>query len=155
MTPAIQQLKQQKITYEVLQYQHDVNSSAYGLEVVEKLKLNAESVFKTLVLCTDSQQLVVALVPVSNKLNLKALAKSVKAKKVAMADIKKVENTTGYILGGVSPIGQKKRLLTIIDSSAKKFTTLYVSGGKRGLEIALSPSDLAQLTKALFAQICD
>ena len=155
MTPATQQLKQKKIPYEILQYQHDVNSTAYGLEVVEKLQLNAETVFKTLVLCTDTQQLVVALVPVSSQLNLKALAKALKVKKVAMADIKKVENTTGYILGGVSPIAQKKRLPTIIDNSAKNFEIIYVSGGKRGLEIALSPVDLAQLTQANFAKISD
>jgi len=155
MTPAIQKLKQQKVSYEILQYQHEVNSAAYGLEVVEKLKLNAEQVFKTLVVITDSQQLVVALVPVSGKLNLKAIAKTLVVKKVKMAQVKQVENSTGYILGGVSPLGQKKALRTIIDNSAKDFKLVYISGGKRGLEVALNPNDLAKISQARFADISD
>jgi len=155
MTPAIQKLKQQKVSYEILQYQHEVNSAAYGLEVVEKLKLNAEQVFKTLVVITDSQQLVVALVPVSGKLNLKAIAKTLVVKKVKMAEVKQVENSTGYILGGVSPLGQKKALRTIIDNSAKDFKLVYISGGKRGLEVALNPNDLAKISQARFADISD
>jgi len=153
MTPAIQKLKQQKIAHEILHYQHDLTSTAYGLEVVEKLDLNAEQVYKTLVVTTENKQLAVALVPVSSKLNLKALAKALNVKKVKMAEAKQVENSTGYILGGVSPLGQKKPLQTIIDNSAKNYNLVYISGGKRGLEVALNPVALAKLSRASFADI--
>jgi Cys-tRNA(Pro)/Cys-tRNA(Cys) deacylase len=153
MTPAILLLKKRNISFELLQYNHDTNSNSYGLEVVEKLQLPAEQVFKTLIINTDIQQLVVAIVPVNKQLNLKNLAKILKVKKVTMADAKRVETSTGYILGGVSPLGQKKQLKTVIDNSANKFTIMYVSGGKRGLELALSPLELAKLTRATFADI--
>ena len=155
MTPAISALKQSNVSFELLEYQHDASTTAYGLEVVEKLELNAEGVFKTLVLETDKSQLVVALVPVSAQLNLKKLAKGLRVKKVSMAPVKQVENTTGYILGGVSPIGQKKRLPTLIDISAKQLDIIYVSAGKRGLELALSPTDLAKMTRATFLDIAN
>jgi Cys-tRNA(Pro)/Cys-tRNA(Cys) deacylase len=105
------------------------------------------------VVCCDTDQLAVAIVPVHLKLNLKAIAKVLKVKKVKMADAKRVESTTGYVLGGVSPLGQKKRLVTVIDNSAQQFGTIYVSGGKRGLEIALAPEDLGKLCQANFAHI--
>jgi len=153
MTPATQQLKQKKIPFEVLQYDHDANATSFGLEAVEKLSLEAQQVFKTLVVCCDTDQLAVAIVPVNLKLNLKAIAKELKVKKVKMADAKRVEATTGYVLGGVSPLGQKKRLPTVIDSSAETLELMYVSGGKRGLEIALAPKDLKKLSQASFALI--
>ncbi|MDO6488372.1 Cys-tRNA(Pro) deacylase [Colwellia sp. 6_MG-2023] len=153
MTPATQQLKQKKIPFDVLQYDHDVNATSFGLEAVEKLSLNAQQVFKTLVVCCDTDQLAVAIVPVNLKLNLKAIAKVLKVKKVKMADAKRVEATTGYVLGGVSPLGQKKRLPTVIDISAETLELMYVSGGKRGLEIALAPKDLKTLSQASFAVI--
>jgi Cys-tRNA(Pro)/Cys-tRNA(Cys) deacylase len=153
MTPATQQLKQKKIPFEVLQYDHDANATSFGLEAVEKLSLEAQQVFKTLVVCCDTDQLAVAIVPVNLKLNLKAIAKELKVKKVKMADAKRVEATTGYVLGGVSPLGQKKRLPTVIDSTAETLELMYVSGGKRGLEIALAPKDLKKLSQASFAAI--
>ena len=153
MTPATKQLEKQKVPFEILQYQHDANSASFGLEAVEKLALNAEQVFKTLVVCTDTDQLAVAIIPVNVKLNLKAIAKTLKVKKVKMADAKRVETTTGYILGGVSPLGQKKALSTVIDASAEQFSKIYVSGGRRGLEIELSPQDLARLCRAIFGNI--
>ena len=153
MTPATKQLEKHKVPFEILQYQHDANASSFGLEAVEKLALNAEQVFKTLVVCTDTDQLAVAIIPVNVKLNLKAIAKALKVKKVKMADAKRVETSTGYILGGVSPLGQKKALLTVIDASAEKFAQIYVSGGRRGLEIELSPQDLAKQCKAIYADI--
>ena len=108
-----------------------------------------------MVVATESQQLAVAVavVPVSQQLNLKAMAKALKVKKVQMAEAKRVETSTGYVLGGVSPLGQKKRLTTIIDNSGQNFKSIYISGGKRGLEIELSASDLAMLTQASFANI--
>jgi len=153
MTPATNQLKHKKVPFKILQYQHNANASSFGLEAVEKLSLEAEQVFKTLVVCCDTNQLAVAIVPVSLKLNLKALAKMLKVKKVKMADAKRVEASTGYVLGGVSPLGQKKSLPTIIDISAEKFKLIYVSGGKRGLEIELSPKDLSTVCQAPFANI--
>ncbi len=153
MTPATKQLDRHKIFFELHQYQHDSNASSFGLEAVEKLSLNVEHVFKTLVVCSDSDQLAVAIVPVNMKLNLKAMAKALKVKKIKMADSKRVETSTGYVLGGVSPLGQKKLLPTVIDVSATKFKQIYVSGGRRGLEIALSPIDLQKLCRANFENI--
>ena len=153
MTPATKQLEKNKISFETLQYQHDSSASSFGLEAVDKLSLNAVQVFKTLVICCDTDQLAVAIVPVNLKLNLKAIAKALKVKKVKMADAKRVEASTGYVLGGVSPLGQKKSLATVIDTSAENFKLIYVSGGRRGLEIALSPIDLGKLCRATFASI--
>ena len=153
MTPAISHLKKKKVPFTTHQYHHDVNHTSYGLEAAEKLNVNASSIFKTLVVETESHALIVAIIPVLNQLDLKAIAKQINVKKVKMADVKRVESSTGYILGGVSPLGQKKQLVTLIDSSAAPLTEMYVSGGKRGLEIALSPSDLQQLTRANFAPI--
>ncbi|MBB1377180.1 Cys-tRNA(Pro) deacylase [Pseudoalteromonas distincta] len=153
MTPAIELLKKQKIPFEVLSYEHDAGNSQYGLEAVEKLNLDSAQVYKTLVLETHERQLIVAVTPVSQQVNLKQLAKLCGAKKVAMAAPQKVQASTGYILGGVSPLGQKKRLATFIHSSASLFDTIYVSAGKRGLEIALSPTNLAALTDAKFGDL--
>ena len=153
MTPAIELLKKQKIPFEVLSYDHDAGNSQYVLEAVEKLNLDSAQVYKTLVLETHERQLIVAVTPVSQQVNLKQLAKLCGAKKVAMAAPQKVQASTGYILGGVSPLGQKKRLATFIHSSASLFDTIYVSAGKRGLEIALSPTNLAALTSAKFGDL--
>lgn len=153
MTPAINQLKQKKKSFKIHQYQHESSAQSFGVEAVEKLSLNAEQVFKTLVVCTDTNQLAVAIVPVMFKLNLKLIAKALKVKKVKMADASRVETSTGYVLGGVSPLGQKKSLTTVIDISAGQFSQIFVSGGKRGLEIELSPQDLAIMCRANFANI--
>ena len=151
MTPAIALLEKQKIKFEILSYEHDANNGHYGLEAVEKLNLNSDQVFKTLVLETHEGELIVAITPVSQQVNLKQLAKVAKTKKMALAAPQKVNASTGYILGGVSPIGQKKRLKTYIHSSASEFEVIYVSAGKRGLELKLAIDDIAELTKATFA----
>jgi Cys-tRNA(Pro)/Cys-tRNA(Cys) deacylase len=153
MTPAITCLKKAKINHKIHGYDHDPDSKAYGEEAAEKLNVSFDQLFKTLVVSTDNKDLSVAVVPVSRKLDLKSFAKAVKAKKVKMADKKDVERTTGYVIGGVSPIGQKKKLKTIIDSSALKFDTVYVSAGRRGLQIELSPTDLAHQTGAIYYEI--
>lgn len=119
MTPAIALLEKQKIKFEILSYEHDANNGHYGLEAVEKLNLNSDQVFKTLVLETHEGELIVAITPVSQQVNLKQLAKVAKTKKMALAAPQKVNASTGYILGGVSPIGQKKRLKTYIHNSAR------------------------------------
>ena len=151
MTPAIALLEKQKIKFEILSYEHDANNGHYGLEAVEKLNLNSDQVFKTLVLETHEGELIVAITPVSQQVNLKQLAKVAKTKKMALAAPQKVNASTGYILGGVSPIGQKKRLKTYIHSSASEFEIIFVSAGKRGLELKLAIDDIAELTKATFA----
>ncbi|MCQ8878502.1 Cys-tRNA(Pro) deacylase [Pseudoalteromonas shioyasakiensis] len=151
MTPAIVLLEQKKVEFEVLSYQHDPASTQFGLEAVTKLNLNAQQVFKTLILENTDNQLIVAVTPVAQQVNLKQLAKACGVKKVHMAAAQKVQNSTGYILGGVSPLGQKKRLKTFIHKTASQFDVIYVSAGKRGLEIALSPNDLITLSNAQLA----
>lgn len=153
MTPAITLLERGKHAHSVLKYEHDKQAESFGLEAVEKLSLDASAVFKTLVAELDSGKLVVAIVPVTHQLNLKQLAKAAKAKKAQMAAPAKVESTTGYVLGGVSPLGQKKQLQTFIDESAIQYETIYCSAGKRGLEIALAPQLLASLTCARIAPL--
>lgn len=153
MTPAIDLAKKQGIHYQVHQYQHDAAAASYGLEAVEKLNLNPEQVFKTLVVQLDNKQLAVAVLPVSNQLSMKNIAKALGAKKAEMANAQDVMRSTGYVLGGVSPLGQKKRLPTVIDSSAQQFNSIFISAGKRGLEIELAAADLAELLGASFAAI--
>lgn len=152
MTPAINLAKQKKINHTIHQYDHDATAESYGGEAAEKLGLDVAQVFKTLVV-TDGNDLIVCIVPVSGMLDLKAAAKAAGLKKLAMAPGDRVEKVTGYVLGGVSPLGQKKALKTLLDESAKNFPTIYVSAGRRGLEIELGPQDLASLTRARFAPI--
>jgi Cys-tRNA(Pro)/Cys-tRNA(Cys) deacylase len=154
MTPAINAAKKKKISYKIHQYSHDPSHESYGKEAAEKLGIDEKRVYKTLVVQLDAGNLAVAVIPVSSMLSMKLIAKAAGAKKSAMADKEQVERTTGYVLGGVSPLGQKKRLLTVIDSSANDCTTIFVSAGRRGLEIELNPTDLADLTTATFADIC-
>lgn len=148
MTPAVKLLDKLAIPYKLHHYHHEESAASFGLEAAEKLAVNAEVIFKTLVVVTETKTLAVAIVPVDKQLNLKSIAKSLSCKRVAMADPKRVQTTTGYVLGGVSPFGQKKRLSTILDISATQFDSIFVSGGKRGLEIELSPKDLVTVLSA-------
>ncbi|WP_419787126.1 Cys-tRNA(Pro) deacylase [Pseudodesulfovibrio sp.] len=152
MTPAIKQAKQAKIKYTIHEYDHDPAADSFGKEAAAKLGVDPGRVFKTLVV-DGGGTLYVAVVPVMHQLDLKLMAKAVGAKKLAMADVKLVERTTGYVVGGVSPLGQKKALPTVIDESAMEGATMFVSGGKRGLDIELAPEDLAGLTRATFAPV--
>ncbi len=152
MTPAINCVKKAKIKFNVHTYEHNPSSDSYGKEAAEKLTVSVDRVFKTLVV-SAGKELAVVVVPVSQKLNLKSAALALGVKKTAMADTKKAERSTGYILGGISPLGQKKKLKTMIDESALAYETIYVSAGKRGLEIELSPEDLSSLTQAAFVRI--
>lgn len=146
MTPGINVAKQAKIAHKVHEYVHDAASESYGLEAAEKLGVSETRVFKTLVVSLDSNELAVGVLPVDSMLSMKLIAKAAGAKKAKMADQSDVERSTGYVLGGVSPLGQKKRLKTFIDSSASLHSTVYISAGRRGLEIELSPDDLVKLT---------
>lgn len=152
MTPAINAAKKAKISIVVREYAHDPACASYGLEAAEKLGVDPERVFKTLVADLGGE-LVVVVIPVEAMLSLKLLAKAAGAKKAAMADKSLVERTTGYVLGGVSPLGQKKRLRTFIDASAGDHSTILVSGGRRGLDIEIDPQDLARMTGGSFAPL--
>lgn len=154
MTPATKLLKANKIDFSIHEYEHDANAKSFGLEAAEKLNLRVEEVFKTL-LVTDEKNYFVAILPVHHQLNLKKVAQAVGAKKLKMSDPKDAERLTGYLVGGISPVGQKKRLKTVIDQSAGQLEKLYVSGGKRGLDIGLKPQDLAKVLSATFADVLD
>jgi len=153
MTPAVKQCQKYKVPFTLHQYNHDVGVVSYGLEAAEKLAIDSKFIYKTLVIETETKSLAVAIIPVTRQLNLKSIAKVLKCKKVSMADPKRVQTTTGYVLGGVSPLGQKRLLPTIIDSNCQLLSSVYISGGKRGLEIELSSEDLASLTRAKFSEI--
>jgi Cys-tRNA(Pro)/Cys-tRNA(Cys) deacylase len=153
MTPALDLLKKARAAHRIHSYEHDPKAASYGLEAAEKLNLQPAQVFKTLLASTDKNELLVAVVPVVGTLDLKALAHAAGAKKAEMADPAAAQRATGYLLGGISPLGQKKRLRTFIDVSAQPFETIFVSAGRRGLEVELSAAVLAEYTHATFAQI--
>ncbi|UPQ88686.1 Cys-tRNA(Pro) deacylase [Vibrio sinaloensis] len=156
MTPAINLAKKKKVAHTIHQYEHDPRAESYGLEAAEVMGQDPATVFKTLLfsLNGEARNLAVAIIPVAHKLNLKLAAKAAKAKKAEMADPEIAQKTTGYVVGGISPLGQKKALPTFIHSSALQNETICVSAGKRGLEIELAPKDLAQLTRAQFVELC-
>jgi len=153
VTPAVMAVRRGKVEFELLAYEHDSSAASYGLEAAEVLGLDPESVFKTLVAERDDGGLVVAMVPVARTVDLKALATAIGAKRVAMADPAAAERATGYVVGGISPLGQKKRLPTVIDASVLELSRVHVSAGRRGLEIALAPVDLIRLCDAATAPI--
>lgn len=154
MTPAIELAKKTKIAHSVHEYAHDPSSESYGVEAAAKLGVSEDRVFKTLVVSVDNKELVVGVIPVCSLLSMKLIAKAVGAKKAVMASPVEVERSTGYVLGGVSPLGQKKRLKTVIDASAADHATIYVSAGRRGLEIELCLNDLKGLVSGIVAEIC-
>lgn len=154
VTPAVVFAKKHNLRFSLHQYEHDAEHSSFGLEAAEKLNLPPNQVFKTLVVELDNHQLAVAVLPVTHQLNLKLAAKALGMKKAQMAEPQKVERTTGYVLGGVSPLGQKKRLPTVIDISAQQLESLYISGGRRGLEIQLPPDELLRALNAKFVSLC-
>ena len=154
-TPATVFLEAQGIVYQAYPYDHDPGAESFGLEAAEKLGLEPEVVFKTLMarLDDDRGELVVAIVPVTHQLDLKALARSAGAKRASMADVAHAERSSGYVAGGISPFGQKRTLRTFIDETAEICDTMYVSGGQRGLDIGLSPTDLISTLNAVVAPL--
>ncbi|MBI0313676.1 MULTISPECIES: Cys-tRNA(Pro) deacylase [Streptomyces violaceusniger group] len=151
-TPATTALTAAGTDFTVHSYEHDPAAPSYGEEAAQALGVAPERVFKTLVASVDDR-LTVAIVPVSATLDLKALASAVGGKRATMADPAVAERTTGYVRGGISPLGQRKRLPTALDASADAHETICVSAGRRGLEVELSPKDLASLTDAVVAPI--
>jgi len=151
-TPATVALTAAGIPFTAHPYEHDPAAPSYGLEAAAALGVEPDRVFKTLLADTDAG-LVVGVVPVTGMLDLKALATAVGAKRAVMADPAIAERRTGYVVGGISPIGQKTRHTTVVDETAQLFDTVFVSGGKRGFDIELSPGDLVAATGATFAAI--
>lgn len=151
-TPATVALNRAGVAFTTHTYEHDPAATSYGLEAAEVLGLDPDRVFKTLFADVDGR-LVVGIVPVSKQLDLKALAAAAGGKKATMADAAAAERATGYVVGGISPLGQKRAHPTVLDESALGFETVYVSGGRRGLDLGLAPGDLVRLTEATTAAI--
>jgi Cys-tRNA(Pro)/Cys-tRNA(Cys) deacylase len=151
-TPAIALLARQRVTHQLHTYEVDADTPNYGAAVADVLGIAQERVFKTLVTEVDGS-LTVAVVPVTGDVDLKALAGAVGGKRAAIADRGVAEKTTGYVRGGISPLGQRKRLPTVVDESANEHETVYVSAGRRGLQVELDPADLIRLTDAVTARI--
>lgn len=153
MTPAIDALRRAGVTHEVVEYAHDPRSDSYGLEAAEALGVPPATVFKTLVAATEAGRLVVGCVPVDRQLDLKSLAAAAGAKRCAMAEVAAAERATGFVAGGISPLGQKRRLPIVVDASILALAKVHVSAGRRGLEIRLAPADLLRATGATTAPI--
>lgn len=148
MTPAINLLKKQKIDFKIHKYEHDSDCTNYGEEAALKLGLDENRVFKTLLVELNTKELAVGIIPVNCSMSLKNISNALKAKSAKMADKNEAQKVTGYLLGGISPLGQKKRLKTVLNKSAFNFDTIFVSGGKRGLDIEVKPNDLVKLLSA-------
>ena len=155
MTPAIEAAREAGVDIKLHEYEHDPANTRYGLEAAEALGLDPARVFKTLLVSLngDRRRLAVAVVPVTGQLDLKAMARACGAKRVEMADPAQAERTTGYVVGGISPLGQKRRLPAVIDASASDFDSIFVSGGRRGLDIEIAADDLIRMCQASSAPI--
>ncbi len=152
MTPAVVALQDARISHTIHEYDRGEDLHDFGREAADALGLDHDQVYKTLVVVADDE-LIVAVVPVSCQLSMKRVAAAVGAKKAAMCDPARAERSSGYIVGGISPIGQRKRLRTVIDETAELFDTVYVSGGKRGMDIGVAPLDLIAVLDAIVAPI--
>jgi Cys-tRNA(Pro)/Cys-tRNA(Cys) deacylase len=151
-TPALIALQRAGVEHSVHAYEHDPAAESYGLEAAQALGLDPATVFKTLLAEVDGAA-TVGIVPVTGQLDLKALAAARGGKRAQMMEVSAAERLTGYVAGGISPLGQRKALPTVIDASAQALPTIYVSGGRRGLDIGLAPADLVRLTGATYAPI--
>lgn len=151
-TPATVALSRAGIGFTLHEYDHDPRAASYGLEAAAALGIAPERVFKTLLADVEGR-LTVAVVPVSGQLDLKALARAVGGGKAVMADVAAAQRATGYVVGGISPIGQKRQLPTVVDESALTQPTVFVSAGRRGLDLELAPADLVRITEAITARV--
>ena len=151
-TPAIAVLLRAKVEHTLHPYHHDPGTTAFGDEVVTALGWDPQRVFKTLVASVDGA-LVVGIVPVAAQLDLEALASAVGGKKAQLAKVADAERSSGYVAGGISPLGQRKPLRTVVDAGAEQFPTIMVSAGKRGLQVELAPADLVAVCQAMVADI--
>ena len=151
-TPATVALTRAGVVFTLHEYAHDPRATSYGSEAAEALGLDPDRVFKTLLAEVDGN-LVVAVVPVGGWLDLKALARAFGGRKAAMADPKDAERSTGYVVGGIAPVGQKRRLPTVVDESAVAYDVVYVSAGRRGLDLGIAPADLVAVTGAVTADV--
>ena len=151
-TPATVALTRAGVAFTLHEYHHDPRAESFGLEAAEALGVELGRVFKTLMSSVDGA-LTVGIVPVSGQLNLKSLARAVGGSKAAMADVTAAERATGYVAGGISPVGQKRPHPTVLDESALGYDTVYVSGGRRGLDLGIAPADLVRVTGATVAAI--
>lgn len=152
-TPAVNAAKAAGLSFRLLEYDYDPSADAIGLHAAAALGLDPAVVYKTLIVQLEPKALACAVIPVAAKLDLKAIAAVAGAKKADMADVALAERTTGYTVGGISPLGQRKALPTFIDASAEALPEMVVNGGRRGLQIALAPADLARATKAALRPI--
>ena len=155
MTPAIETAKKANIAFRVHEYRHDPTAKSYGEEAADVLGIGHDRVFKTLIAATDGEpaRLAVAVIPVAKRLDLKALAAAMGVKRMVMANEVDAERATGYVVGGISPLGQRKRLPLLLDETGLAHETIYVSAGRRGLEIELAPGDLLTLSDGKTAAI--
>ncbi len=151
-TPAVAALERASVRFTLRSYEHHAEAASFGAEAVDALGLDSRRVLKTLVSVVDGD-LVVGVVPVATQLDLKALAGAVGGKRAALADPAAAQRATGYVVGGISPLGQRRRLPTVVDAGVGEFDTVFVSAGRRGLQVELSPKDLVALTAAVVAPI--
>jgi Cys-tRNA(Pro)/Cys-tRNA(Cys) deacylase len=152
VTPAVNALKHAGVGFTLREYRHDPRAVSYGLEAAEALGVDPDQVFKTLLADLDGR-LVVGVVPVTLQLDLKALARALGGSRAVMADVAHAERATGYVAGGISPVGQKRAHPTVVDESAQLHDTVFVSGGRRGLDVEIAPADLVEVTGAIVADI--
>ncbi len=156
MTPAVLALEAAGVPFTLHEYAHDGTHRDYGREAAEALGLDPDQVFKTLLVTggdSSSGEVAVAIVPVSTKLSLKAAGAALGLKRVELCDPARAQRVTGYVLGGISPFGQKKGLRTVIDETCELFEVIHVSGGRRGLEVGVAPADLIRLLDAVTADL--
>ena len=151
-TPAMRALSEAGIAFTPVEYTHHDASTDFGAEAARETGIDPDRIYKTLIVSVG-ERLAVGVVPVSGRLDLKRIAGALGGKKAEMADPRAAERSSGYVLGGVSPLGQRTPLPSVIDASARRWDVMYVSGGKRGLQLGLAPDDLARATGALFAEI--
>jgi len=152
-TPAVRAAEKAGIAFELLEYEYDPAADEIGVHAAQALGRPPSTVFKTLVVALDSDELVCTLIPSDARLDLKALAAAAGVRKAELADPRKAERTTGYVVGGISPLGQRKRLRTFVDASASRLPELVVNGGRRGLQIVLKPAQLIAVTSASVADL--